>query len=55
MIRVSVPGAGLVRRLQLRARRLAERHLRAARRRKRSRWHSPEALWPGFVDDNQGS
>ncbi len=52
MIRVSAPAAGLVQRLRRRAQRLADRHLRAARRRKRSGWHSAAALWPDFVDDN---
>lgn len=52
MIRVTAASAGLVLRLRRRAQRLADRHLRAARRRKRTGWHSPEALWPDFVDDN---
>jgi hypothetical protein len=55
MIRASVPGAALVRRLQLRAQRLADRHLRAARRRGRTSWHSPAALWPDFIDNNPES
>ncbi|MFN3864416.1 MAG: hypothetical protein ACK4RT_09075 [Erythrobacter sp.] len=51
MIRVTAASAGLVKRLQRRARNLAERYLRAARKRKRSGWHSAEALWPDFVED----
>jgi hypothetical protein len=55
MIRASAPADGLVRRLRLRAQRLADRHLRATRRRGCTSWHSPAALWPDFVDNNPGS
>lgn len=51
MIRATVASTGLVQRLRRRAQNLADRYRRAARKRKRTGWHSAEALWPDFIED----
>ena len=50
MIRVKAEAATLVQRLRARAARLAANRV-AARRRRKSDWHSATALWPDFTGD----
>lgn len=53
MIRATLPGAGLMQRLQARANRIAAAHVASTRRDRRTGspdWRSAKDLWPDFFN-----